>query len=205
MPTDSLASLCTLLSRLPEGYTRGPYRTGHAASGSDPRTIYRDRLTHDDITVGAQIVARVEDAPGMPSATATMFALAPDMVDALRWAEGEIERLTADYQREVRNRERTHAILTRAGIPPAGGVACDDPQCETHLQHRTHLLVSERDALRAEVAGLTAVLDAARRRGAEEERGRVVEWLRDSEAADLPGDITCLADAIERGVHLEAL
>jgi hypothetical protein len=52
--------------------------------------------------------------------------------------------------------------------------------------------------------------DAARRQGAEEERGRVVAWLRsDAAPADWAvqiggSEFTTSADAIERGDHLEA-
>jgi hypothetical protein len=52
--------------------------------------------------------------------------------------------------------------------------------------------------------------DAARRQGAEEERGRVVAWLRsDAAPADWAvqiggSEFTTSADAIERGDHMEA-
>lgn len=46
--------------------------------------------------------------------------------------------------------EDAHLILDASDIPKAAGVSCDRKDCQSHLQHRTHTLVEQRDEARRE-------------------------------------------------------
>jgi len=73
------------------------------------------------------------------------FELTGDM----RALVDEVERLRADGLRAEKDRQAIHEMLLRAGVPVAMGAACDDPECQSQLQHRVGWLLDERDRLRA--------------------------------------------------------
>lgn len=50
--------------------------------------------------------------------------------------------------------EKCHKLFDAAGMASAAGASCDDPECFSHLIHRTHELISERDALKLQVSEL---------------------------------------------------
>ena len=61
-------------------------------------------------------------------------------------------------ERAGQNVLATHTILDAAGIPSAAGEACDDLACYSHLTHRTHRLVEQRDAALARAERAEEVL-----------------------------------------------
>jgi len=72
------------------------------------------------------------------------FELTGDM----RALVDEVERLRDDGLRAEKDRQAIHEMLLRAGVPVATGAACDDPECQSQLQHRVGWLLDERDRLR---------------------------------------------------------
>jgi hypothetical protein len=121
MPPDSLASLRALLARFPEGYTPGPWSTYNdgfeagVAAGVRPAragecSLFDCGVVYDEFICGG------EPHEGWLDVTAPntcLIALSPDLVDALRWAEGEIARLTAALdtaRREGAEEERGRVV-----------------------------------------------------------------------------------------------
>lgn len=50
------------------------------------------------------------------------------------------------------NGKRCHTLLDAAGVPSAAGAACNDSGCRSHLQHRIHTLIADRNRLAADAA-----------------------------------------------------
>lgn len=52
----------------------------------------------------------------------------------------------SDFEETV---EECHQLLNEAGIEKCVyGTVCDNPQCQSKLYHRIHVLIEERDALK---------------------------------------------------------
>lgn len=52
---------------------------------------------------------------------------------------------------------KCHAILDAAGVPPAAGAPCNDKECFSHLTHRTHQIVEDRDKVLLRVCQMERV------------------------------------------------
>jgi len=96
-----------LLASLPADATPGQYR---ASPGSYSEAILRCREPHQDITVGAQIVAWCDH-----DETRVLLAAAPSLRDALRETVEEVERLRASIEASEKNRSAIEEWAHRYG------------------------------------------------------------------------------------------
>lgn len=67
----------------------------------------------------------------------------------------KLYKIAVDAQGNI---DAVHRLLSAAGIPSAAGAVCADRGCKSHLMHRTHVLIAERDEALARLAQLQTIL-----------------------------------------------
>lgn len=85
------------------------------------------------------------DAPCMAESDTGHYVKASDYAAAI--TERDVAREDCDeLQKWKANVETVHKLMDEHGVPAAAGVSCNDPKCQTHLYHRVHEILAERDA-----------------------------------------------------------